>query len=117
MNSLWKQSPLPDEAWKSRPHLSRAARAAEQDEAAGGRAARLLEITSDKRAHASVALRVNPRGRRVYAYLRWFSDGKTHERYIGEVEATSRAANLAQAWSRAQQAGLLRAKFGDSNGC
>lgn len=58
-------------------------------------------------AHASIALRVLRAGRRIYAYLRWSAGGKTHERYVGEVDSDSRAANLAQAWRIARQSGLL----------
>ena len=39
--------------------------------------------------------------------LRWSQDGKSPERYLGEVDHDTRAANLAEAWKRARAAGLL----------
>ncbi|MPQ98137.1 hypothetical protein GB931_09425 [Modestobacter sp. I12A-02628] len=47
---------------------------------------------------ASVALRVQPNSRRIYAYLRWSEAGRTHERYLGDFHAGDRLANLRQAW-------------------
>jgi len=82
--------------------MSRAARAAEQDRAAGARDVRTLRL-ADGSAVASVALRRKRDGRRIYAYLRWSDHGKTIERYIGEVDQASRAENLAQAWRLATQ--------------
>lgn len=47
------------------------------------------------------------KGRRIYAYLRWSVGTKTYERYVGEVDQSTRAENLAQAWRRVHNAGLL----------
>ena len=83
--------------------MSRTARAEEQDAAAGGRERR---FTPDG-ASASVALRVQPKGRSLYAYLRWWSAGKTHERFISEVREDTREGNLRTAWRAASDRGLL----------
>ncbi|WP_244315828.1 very short patch repair endonuclease [Streptomyces albidochromogenes] len=48
------------------------------------------------------------RTRRIRAYLRWSEQGRTRERYVGEVDGPSRAANLAQAWTMARAAGFVR---------
>jgi DNA mismatch endonuclease (patch repair protein) len=45
-----------------------------------------------------VCLRLFPKGRRVYAYLRWYDGGRTVERYLGQVNEPDRWANLAAAW-------------------
>ncbi|WP_240742192.1 very short patch repair endonuclease [Micromonospora zingiberis] len=42
----------------------------------------------------------------MYAYLRWSVDGKTHERYVGEVAEQTRSANLAMAWRLAHKRSL-----------
>jgi DNA mismatch endonuclease (patch repair protein) len=92
----WREGGLDDLAWRCPGDLSKAEQAAEQDRAANGRENRLL---ADEQRHlASVALRRKRNGRRVYAYLRWSDHGRTTERYLGEVEQSTRAANLAQAW-------------------
>lgn len=104
---LWKESRPADMAWKAPAGLSQSERAAEQDAAAGGRTAREVKLGAGRHAHASIALRVLRHGRRIYAYLRWSAGGKTYERYVGEVDRDSRAANLAQAWRVARQGGLL----------
>ncbi|MEU2439259.1 very short patch repair endonuclease [Streptomyces rubradiris] len=87
--------------------MSREARAAEQDRAAGGRLARAVEIGSGQYARASIALRLYRSTRRIRAYLRWSQGGETQERYVGEVDASTRAANLAQAWKMAHAAGYV----------
>jgi DNA mismatch endonuclease (patch repair protein) len=74
--------------------------------------ARQVVLADGRRALASVALRVLPKGRRVYAYLRWSDGGKTHERYIGEVTQDDRPANLAEAWRKVRRAGLGRVSQG-----
>ncbi|MFF3257081.1 very short patch repair endonuclease [Actinacidiphila glaucinigra] len=97
----------PDRAWKPRVGMNREARAAEQDRAAGGRLARAVDIGEGRYARASIALRLYRSTRRIRAYLRWSHEGETQERYIGEVDAATRAANLAQAWEMAHAAGLV----------
>lgn len=94
----WKPSRPDPAAWRSTPGLTSAARATEQDNAAGGRNARQVQLPDGRQAVASVALRILPASRRIYAYLRWYDRGKTHERYLGEVDEPTRAANLVTAW-------------------
>ena len=67
----------------------------------------MVSLGEGRSARASVTLRVYPNTRRVRAALRWSQDGKSPERYLGEVDHDTRAANLAEAWKRAQVAGLL----------
>lgn len=98
----WNESRPPDAAWRPSPDLTRAGRVAEQDTAAGGRAARRIALAGGGSALASVALRVLPQGRRVYAYLRWSEEGRTREKYIGEVTGADRQTNLTQAWEGAR---------------
>lgn len=100
----WKDHVPDPAAWRPRPGLTRAERIAEQDLAAGGRAAREVAVL---RVHASVALRSFSSGRRIYAYLRWSAAGRTRERYVGEVDADTREENLALAWRQVQARGLL----------
>lgn len=105
MTSAWKDAKPADEAWKSEPGLTRADYAREQDAAAGGHENRLVRAAEGRRTAASVALRLQPNSRRVYAYLRWSSGGRTRERYIGEVHAATRAENLELAWRLVRERG------------
>ncbi len=100
----WRNAEPGDAAWRCPPGLTKAARAAEQDRAAGGRGSRMV-AASDGLAAASVALRRKRDGRRIYAYLRWSDAGRTIERYVGEVDRSTRARNLAQAWRLALEQG------------
>lgn len=100
----WKDEPPPARAWKRRTGTSPAR---EQDKAAGGHDRRLVDVGDSRQAHASVALRVYRNSRRIRAFLRWYQDGKSPERYLGEVEHDTRADNLAEAWTRARAMGLL----------
>jgi DNA mismatch endonuclease (patch repair protein) len=84
-----------------------AAPAIEQDRAAGGHNRRSVALGHGHFARASISLRLYRRTRRIRAYLRWSQDGKTRERYVCEVEHYSRGKNLAQAWQRAWDMGLL----------
>jgi DNA mismatch endonuclease (patch repair protein) len=104
---LWKQKRPKDAAWKPTANLSRSERRAEQDEAAGGREARELTLEDGRKVVASIALRAPPAGRRIYAYLRWSVTGKTQERYVCEVDDSSRDVNLAEAWRQARANGLV----------
>lgn len=81
-------------------------RAAEQDEAAGGRTTRLVTRDDGIIVSASVALRCYPKSRRVYAYLRWSASSRgTAERYIGDVsDCPDRATALRVAWRQAESA-------------
>lgn len=94
----WRQDHPPDQAWKAPVGLSPAARRIEQDKAAGGHDIRMVALPDADRAVGSIALRLYPKSRRVRAYLRWSSGGKTRERYVGEVTADSRMDNLILAW-------------------
>ncbi|GCD99324.1 very short patch repair endonuclease [Embleya hyalina] len=78
------------------------ARSAEQDRAAGGIQRRAVNLGDGNFARASIALKVYPKTRRIRAYLRWSDQGRTRTRYVGEVDQPTRAANLAQAWRKAQ---------------
>ena len=105
MGRQWRERSLDDSAWRPTKNLARAARAAEQDHAAGGRDQRLVSGTTGK-ILASVYFR-RTAGRRVYAYLRWAEGGRTSERFICEVERLTRAENLAYAWNVAHERRLL----------
>lgn len=105
--SRWKDKSPPDRAWKGRSGRSRTAVAAEQDRAAGGRHRRVVSLDDGRFARASVELKVLPNTRRIRAYLRWSDQGRSPAKYLGQVEQDSRAANLAEAWTRAWAKGLL----------
>lgn len=96
-----------DEAWKPPPDLSRSQRAAEQDTAAGGRDRRIVHFKDGRTATASVELKRLPRSRRVYGYLRYSSQGRTVNRYIGDTTAHTRLEALEKAWCLAHHKGLL----------
>lgn len=99
----WKDARPPERAYKARQGVKPAG---EQDRAAGGRHRRAVAVGEGRYACASISLRL-PRGsRRIRAYLRWSQDGKTQERYVGEVDRDTRPANLAQAWQQAWALGL-----------
>jgi len=95
-----------DDAWRPPAGLSQGNRAAEQDAAAGSRAAR----TRPDGKLASVLLRAAPSGNHVYAYLHWREAGKASDStvYLGEVFYPTRAANLVEAWSRARAKRVIR---------
>jgi len=102
--SPWKDESPPDRAWKRHPGTSPSR---EQDRAAGGRSRRFVSLGDGRSARASVTLRVYPNTRRIRAVLRWSQDGKSPEKYLGEVDHDTRAANLAEAWRRARASGLF----------
>jgi len=54
-----------------------------------------------------VELKVLPDTRRIRAYLRWSDGGKSPARYLGQVEHSTRIANLAEGWKMAWAKGLL----------
>lgn len=87
--------------------MNNRSRSAEQDRAAGGAHLRAVDLGGGTFARASIALRLYPKTRRVRAYLRWSDSGQTRERYVGEVDQPTRAANLAQAWQIARTRGLV----------
>ncbi|MGW2552424.1 very short patch repair endonuclease [Streptomyces sp. NPDC001635] len=87
--------------------MTRTERAREQDRAAGGAAKRVVKSEAGESAIATVVL--NPRRRTggVVARLQWTSAGQRHRRLLGEVDHTTRAANLRAAWRLAAETGLL----------
>lgn len=97
----------PDRAYKPRAEMTRAARTAEQDRAAGGRHRRAVLLGDGRFARASIALRLYRKTRRIRAYLRWSDSGETAEKYVSEVDGATRAANLALAWEKARAAELV----------
>jgi DNA mismatch endonuclease (patch repair protein) len=101
----WKAQLPPERAYKRR--TGAVAPAVEQDRAAGGRHRRGVTLDDGRYARASISLRLYRRTRRIRAYLRWSQDGRTHERYVCEVEHDSRRQNLAEAWQRAWDRGLV----------
>jgi DNA mismatch endonuclease (patch repair protein) len=107
MAAQWRPGKPPDDAWRSKPDRQPGQRAEEQDQAAGGRNHRLVRLADGRVAAGSIALRVQPRRRRMYAYLRWSDGGRTIERYVGEVSHPTRAANLAEAWGLARDRHLM----------
>jgi DNA mismatch endonuclease (patch repair protein) len=79
----------------------------EQDRAAGGRDARLVPTERGAVARASVELKRYTDGGACWAYVRWYTGGKTFNRYVGRVHGTSRAEFLRKAWNLARMRGLL----------
>lgn len=104
MSRAWHMSAPDPASWKPVPGQTRNSRTTEQDQAADGRAKRYVKGSG---ALSSVALRLQPKGRSIYAYLRWSESGKTRERFLCEVRESSRAKNLESAWERARKMGLL----------
>ncbi|GES21359.1 hypothetical protein Aple_042550 [Acrocarpospora pleiomorpha] len=103
----WKKDSPPDSAWRPKPNLPRSARTTEQDRAAGGSNRRRVDLGDGRVAQASVELKL-PRGaRRIRANLRWSNAGRTEFEYLGEVEESTRARNLAAAWKIAISQGLV----------
>lgn len=103
----WRPQGPADDAWRPQPNLNRAERSAEQDHAAGGHQARFIELPDGRTITASIELKVPPKSRRVYAYLRFSVADKTYNRYVGQVAEPTRAANLMRAWQLAHEKGLL----------
>jgi DNA mismatch endonuclease (patch repair protein) len=113
MGRQWRGDTLDDSAWRPVRGLPRADRAAEQDNAAGGRDQRVVAGTSGL-VLASVYFR-RTTGRRVYAYLRWSDAGRTSERFVCEVEHETRAENLAHAWKIVRDRHLLVPRGNDDH--
>jgi DNA mismatch endonuclease Vsr len=109
MATGWKPSTVGDTAWRAPKGITSAERATEQDRAAGGRDRRIIAINPNRSALASICLRLPARSRRVYAYLRWAEGHKTKEKYVGQVNGTTRAENLTQAWNTVAATGLIAA--------
>ncbi|MEU4397822.1 very short patch repair endonuclease [Micromonospora orduensis] len=60
----------------------------------------MVSVGSPRPVLGSVYLRLPPKSRRVYAYLRWSAGGRTREKYICQVGSPNRLENLAEAWDR-----------------
>jgi len=103
VTARWKDATPPGQAWKQNSGVSPAR---EQDAAAGGHDQRVVPLNDGRIALGSVALRVFPRSRRIRAYLRWSDQGRTRERYLGEVDADTRLENLQLAWALAREQGV-----------
>jgi DNA mismatch endonuclease (patch repair protein) len=68
-----------------------------------------VDLGEGRRARASVELKVLTKTRRIRAYLRWSDKGTTRRPvYLGEVEHETRRENLAEAWCRAIDRGLVQ---------
>ena len=80
--------------------------AEEQDRAAGGREKRVVVRSDGTTATASVALKHWTGSRRVYAYLRYWEEGATTVRYLGDVTFDSRQEALREAWRIAREKGF-----------
>lgn len=101
----WRSHRPPTEV--IRGAASRQLASAEQDAAAGGREQRQFASPDGTVATASIALHM-PRGsRRVWAYLRYKSDGRTHRIYVGEATADTRDEALRLAWRSVHARKLL----------
>lgn len=107
-NPHWRPVRPESAAWKPPPDMSPSERAREQDRAAGGNQAREITLPDGRVVHGSIELKLPEKSRRIYAYLRFTVDGKTYNRYVGEVNAGSRDDNLAQAWATVLRRQLTR---------
>lgn len=103
----WRQTALPEHAWQATHPRDRAGNRDEQDSAAGGAQRRLLTTSDGTRVRARIRL-TRKGGRRVYAYLAWTEAGTRRERYVCQVEGTTRLANLTEAWKHVHATGLLQ---------
>lgn len=102
----WATTVPRSEAWRA-PTGSRKDYAAEQDAAAGGRGRRQVRLPGGGLAMGSIRLKRLPKSRRVYAYLRYSSDGKTITQYVGDATAPTRLEALRMAWKLARQRNLI----------
>jgi|GEM_PF-6066949 len=76
-----------------------------QDEAAGGRERRYKVLQNGRRVRVSIELK-SP-NHAVWAYLRWHSEGKTRNVYVGRVKGEDRLAQLRDGWRLAREKGLV----------
>ncbi len=95
------KTPVRDSQWRVHPYWTKQSQALEQDQAAGGRECRVIQDCS---ALGRVILR--RRYLRLYAELRWQTNRKECSKFLGEVTAANRAANLAAGWQLAHDSGL-----------
>ncbi|MET9290302.1 very short patch repair endonuclease [Nocardia beijingensis] len=87
--------------------MSRAARSAEQDRAAGGRHNRLVDLGGGRVSSASIELKVYAKTRRIRAYVRWSDKRSSSAKYVGEVDGRTRRQNLSKAWALVREKGIL----------
>jgi hypothetical protein len=87
--------------WKVHPYWTKQSQALEQDNAAGGREHRVM-----RNCGALGRVVLQHRNLRLYAELRWQVNKKQLSRYLCEVTADTRAANLAAGWQLAHDRGL-----------
>jgi hypothetical protein len=97
----WNPTPVRDTQWKVHPYWTKQGQALEQDHAAGGREHRVMQGNAGL---GRVVLQ--RRYLRLYAELRWQINNKQRSKFLCEVSAESRAANLAAGWQRARDLGL-----------
>ena len=109
-NRRWADQVPDPTTWRPPPGRPSSEAALEQDIAAGGHAKRRLAFSGGRLATASVELKVLPKGRRVYAYLRYAQDGKTINTYIGQADGNSRAQRLHTAWEQVHAKAMLNAR-------
>src|SRR5581483_5047315 len=81
MATTWRNDRPGEESWRPSADLTQGQRSHEQDAAAGGHDRRVISLPDGQTAVGSVCLRLPPKARRVYAYLRWSKNGTTSERY------------------------------------
>lgn len=113
MTCQWKDAKPSDRAWRPKAGMSRNDSAAEQDRAAGGANRRRIVLPGGRVAMASICLRLPPKSRRVYAYLRWYDGSRTQERYVCQVDGPTRRENLLNAWRAVDASGLTGSSLGD----
>jgi DNA mismatch endonuclease, patch repair protein len=89
-------------------------RGAEQDQAAGGRERRRVQLGDSESALGSIELKQpwKPRGR-IYAYLRYSHRGRTITKYVGSASAATREEALKLGWRIAHEKGLLDQRPGE----
>jgi hypothetical protein len=85
---------------------SRSADDQEQDQSAGGRSMRMVELPGGTRTSGKIRLHPAEQGARALLYYR--AHGRDFQKEIGIFDPTERAEILAQAWNVARERGLLR---------
>jgi DNA mismatch endonuclease (patch repair protein) len=102
----WAPAKLDPTSWRPVPGRARSEVIAEQDDAAGGRDRRKLELADGRTATGSIELK-DLGGRRVYGYLRHSTGGHTVCTYVGEAPGSTRLDRLRCAWTLAHERGLV----------
>nr|WP_181377688.1 hypothetical protein [Polaromonas sp. W5N] len=78
-----------------------------QDHAAGGEQMRKIKFGDGRVATASVSVQLLPRSNQKWGYLRFKTDGKTKQFYIGKVSAETLEESLAIGWHLAREKDVL----------